>query len=67
MAKGAFMDWIRAIDRKLKKKKTSLVFEVFKALVYLIIVLFVLNLFARDKIKITDKEVISDTIKENYS
>ena len=61
------MDWIRAIDRKLKKKKTSLVFEVFKALVYLIIVLVVLNLFARNKIKITDKEVISDTIKENYS
>ncbi len=38
------MDWIVEIEKRLRKKKTSLIFEVFKVLVYLSIGLFVLSL-----------------------
>jgi hypothetical protein len=38
------MDWIIEIEKRLRKKKTSLIFEVFKILVYLSIGLFVLSL-----------------------
>jgi hypothetical protein len=38
------MDWIIEIEKRLRKKKTSLIFEVFKVLVYLSIGLFVLSL-----------------------
>jgi len=38
------MDWVMEIEKRLRKKKTSLIFEVFKVLVYLSIGLFVLSL-----------------------
>ena len=38
------MDWIIEIEKRLRKKKTSLIFEVFKVLVCLSIGLFVLSL-----------------------
>jgi len=39
------MDWIKKIEVSLKKRKTSLQFEFFKAFVYLSVFWFALSLF----------------------
>ena len=56
------MNWIKAIENRLKAKhkQPSFSFRIFQFLVYLVIVLFVLHLFVKRKVIFTDEVPTAD-------
>jgi len=56
------MNWIKAIENRLKAKhkQPSFSFRIFQVLVYLVVILFVLHLFVKHKVIFTDKVPTAD-------
>lgn len=54
------MKWISDIESNLKGKKKSFWFGVFKVFVYGIIILFVLHLFVKNSVDVTNKEATAN-------